>query len=267
MIKKVNEKGNKKTIGKGAIMPGAEPFFYPVGGEAGCLLVHGFSGSPHGMKRMGQYLAGAGISALGVRLHGHGTKIEEMERCHYREWIASAEEGLIELHRHCRLTFVAGISMGGVLALHLARYYPDQVNGVIAMCTPYDMPLWMKFLAPPLKYLVKRVAPPKGVGTKKPSVAKVGYRQFSLPAVHQLIRLVNEVRPELPFITCPALVIASRRDLVVRAGNAPRILNALGSKKKELFWVENSGHMITLDYDRDQVFQRAENFIKKEASI
>ncbi len=253
-------------MGQPAIMPGAEPFFYPAGGEAGCLLIHGFSGSPHGMKRMGQHLAGVGISALGVRLQGHGTRIEEMERCHYREWIASAEEGLIELRRHCRSIFVAGISMGGVIALHLARYHPAQIAGVITMCTPYDMPLWMKILAPPLKYLVKTVAPLRGVGTKKPSVPKVGYRQFSLPAVHQLIRLVNQVRPELPLITCPALVIASRHDLAVGAGNAPRILKALGSKEKELFWVENSGHMITLDYDRDLVFQRAEDFIRGRVS-
>ena len=36
------------------------PFFFE-GGEVGCLLVHGFSGSPPEMRPMGEYLAGKGL--------------------------------------------------------------------------------------------------------------------------------------------------------------------------------------------------------------
>jgi len=53
------------------------PFFFE-GGEVGCLLVHGFSGSPPEMQPMGDYLAGKGLTVLGVRLAGHGTSPEDM---------------------------------------------------------------------------------------------------------------------------------------------------------------------------------------------
>jgi carboxylesterase len=246
-----------------AIMPGAEPFFFPAG-DTGCLLVHGFNGSPDGVRQMGEYLAGAGITTLGVRLHGHGTDIADMDRCSCRDWVASAETGLQELRRHCRTTFVAGISMGGVISLRLARLHPDKITGVIAMCTPYDLPLWMKILVPPLKYMIRRIALNRP-STKDLSVVEINYRQASLPSAHQLIKLVDEVRHELPLVTCPVLLIASRLDSTVGVKNAPRILAALGSTDKELFWVERSDHMVTLDYDKELVFQRAADFIREKA--
>lgn len=254
---------SKNPVKEPAIMPGAEPFFFPAG-DTGCLLVHGFNGSPDGVRQMGEYLAGAGITTLGVRLHGHGTDIADMDRCSCRDWVASAETGLQELRRHCRTTFVAGISMGGVISLRLARLHPDKITGVIAMCTPYDLPLWMKILVPPLKYMIRRIALNRP-STKDLSVVEINYRQASLPSAHQLIKLVDEVRHELPLVTCPVLLIASRLDSTVGVKNGPRILAALGSADKELFWVGRSDHMITLDYDKEPVFQRAADFIREKA--
>jgi esterase/lipase len=43
------------------------PFTFE-GGPVGCLLVHGFSGSPPEMRPMGEFLAGKGLTVLGVRL-------------------------------------------------------------------------------------------------------------------------------------------------------------------------------------------------------
>lgn len=253
---------SKKPVEIPMIMPGAESFYFPAG-EIGCLLIHGFNGSPDGVRQMGEYLAAAGITALGVRLRGHGTDIAEMESCSYRDWVASAEAGLQELRRHCCTTFVAGISMGGVIALRLAGDHPDEFAGVIAMCTPYDMPWWMRLLVPPLKHVIKRI-PMSGPSTKDLTVKEVNYKQASLRSAHELLKLVDEVRPDLPLITCPALLIASRHDRVVSAKNASRILAAISSSDKELFWVERSNHMITLDHDKELVFRKAANFIKEK---
>jgi len=69
------------------------PFFFE-GNTTGCLLVHGFSGSPPEMRPMGVYLAEKGLTVIGVRLAGHGTTPEDMARTGWRDWVASAEEGL-----------------------------------------------------------------------------------------------------------------------------------------------------------------------------
>lgn len=257
-------KSCKGSAGTAAVMPGAEPFFFPAG-EIGCLLIHGFNGSPDGMRQMGEYLAAAGITALGVRLQGHGTDITEMERCSYLDWVDSAEAGLRELGSRCRATFVAGISMGGAIALHLAGLYPERVAGVIALSTPYDIPLLIKRAVPSLKRVIKRISSSRP-STRDLSVKEVNYSQISLASAHQLIRLIDRAREELPRVSCPVLLIASRNDSVVSAAHAPRILDTLGSADKELIWVERSNHMITLDYDKELVFKRSADFIREKAS-
>ena len=74
------------------IIPGAEPFFFP-GGSTGCLLVHGFTGTPKEMRAMGEYLHQRGFSVLGVRLTGHATRPEDLQRARWQDWLLSVEDG------------------------------------------------------------------------------------------------------------------------------------------------------------------------------
>ena len=43
------------------IIPSAEPFYYQ-GNKIGCLLIHGFTGTPKEMRLMGEYLANQGYT-------------------------------------------------------------------------------------------------------------------------------------------------------------------------------------------------------------
>jgi len=67
------------------VMTGAEPFFFE-GGEVGCLVSHGFTGTTQSMRFLGEFLASeGGLTVVGPRLKGHGTSVEDMAR-------ASAED-------------------------------------------------------------------------------------------------------------------------------------------------------------------------------
>ena len=79
-----------------------DPFFFE-GGTTGCLLIHGFSGSPPEMRPMGEYLAERGLTVLGVRLAGHGVTPEDMAPTGWRDWVGSAKRGLQELQDRCEL--------------------------------------------------------------------------------------------------------------------------------------------------------------------
>ena len=52
------------------IIKTAEPFYFP-GNSTGCLLIHGFTGTPKEMRPLGDFLADKGYSVLGIRLSGH----------------------------------------------------------------------------------------------------------------------------------------------------------------------------------------------------
>jgi len=242
------------------IMPGAEPFFYKSG-RVGCLLIHGISGSPQVFRSIGKYLSSEGVSALGVLLKGHGTRLEDMHSCTCEDWVTSAAEGMTQLEEYCTSVFCAGLSMGGVLSLRLARLYPDRVKGVITICSPYQLRSLKYRFVSPMKYLIKKIAggPPS---INDPEAVEINYGAHSIPAVHQLIKLTAIVRKDLPDIKQPALIFGARQNKTVDRRDAGLIFDQIGSDEKELVWLENSQHVAPLDYDRDLLQEKILEFIK-----
>jgi carboxylesterase len=125
------------------IIPTAEPFFFPApktsSNSVGCLLVHGFTGTPKEMRGMGEYLARQGYSVLGIRLTGHATQPDDMRRSRCADWTVSVEDGYQLLRGVADNIYLVGLSMGGVLSLLMSTRL--DVKGVVAMSTPYRLPV------------------------------------------------------------------------------------------------------------------------------
>ncbi|MGH2829570.1 MAG: alpha/beta hydrolase, partial [Actinomycetota bacterium] len=76
-----------------SLMPGAEPFAFD-GGTTGVLLVHGYTGTPQGLREWGEYLAAQGHTVLCPRLPGHGTQPKDLHAVGWRDFIAEEERAL-----------------------------------------------------------------------------------------------------------------------------------------------------------------------------
>lgn len=247
-----------------SIMPGAEPFLYQAGSKKGCLLIHGYIGSPHAMKFMGEYLWEKGITTLGVRLKGHGTSPRDMQECTYHDWIKSAEEGLNHLKKVCSEIFVAGLSMGGAITLYLAARHPQDISGIIPMCAPAVIDGWRSGLIP-FAPVIKRLAPyvpMVGNSIKDTSVKEVNYSWAPTGSLLELLKLIERTKKAIPLITQPALIVASRNDPLVPVASAEYIHDNIASEQKDILKVNNSYHVVTLDCDRNIVFQKSEEFIR-----
>ncbi len=246
------------------IMQGAEPFYFR-GGRTGCLLIHGFTGTPREMRFLGQHLAGEGHTVLGVRLFAHATRLEDMLRARWRDWYASAEDGYHLLREQTDGVVAMGLSMGGVLALLMASRLP--LAGVVAMSTPYSSPDPRMRLRP----LFSLISPFWRFARKGPAdwhdpQAAVGHLEYPLAPVRggaELHDLLVEFRRSLPSVACPALVIHSHGDLTVPISHAEAIFANLGSTQKELLWVQDSGHVVTCDAERERVFAAAAEFVRR----
>jgi len=90
------------------------------GGPAGCLLLHGFTGTPSEMRPLGQRLAARGYTVCAPLLPGHGTRVDELARTTWEEWFSAALESWSELGKQASERVVAGLSMGALLA-HVRR--------------------------------------------------------------------------------------------------------------------------------------------------
>ncbi len=240
------------------------PFFFE-GGPTGCLLIHGFSGSPPEMRLMGEYLAGKGLTVRGVRLAGHGTTPEDMARTGWRDWVASAEEGLRELESLCEQVFVAGLSMGGLITLHLAAHHP--LAGIVAMAAPAYITDWRFRFLPLAQYFIRWVTPDIESDLTDSEAEKrlSSYRVLPVRCIVSLGQLMRLARRELPQVKAPALIMQGEKDHHVPVDSARVIFEELGTAEKEIVWWPNSGHCITVDSEREAVWARAHEFIVKHS--
>ncbi len=251
------------SLVEGPVIEGAEPFFLSAG-ENGCLLIHGIAGTPQVFRLMGESLVREGITVSAVRLKGHATRIEDLHLCSYQDWIDSAEEKLLKLSEHCNKVFVAGLSMGGVISLRLARLHPKLVKGIITICSPYRLDSFKFRFVPLAGRFIKTIAsgPPSILD---PDAVELNYKQHSVPAVHELMKLTALVREDLAHIKQPVLIFTARKDNVVNQHDGQRFYDALASESKELVVLNNSHHIATLDYDKEIVFNKTASFIKQHS--
>jgi carboxylesterase len=247
------------------IIPTAEPFFFP-GGPIGCLLVHGFTGTPKEMRWMGEYLAKKGYSVLGVRLAGHATHPADLLRLRWQDWLASVEDGWNLLRGVTPDIFMIGLSMGGILSLLFASQYP--VRGVVAMSTPYRLPKDQLLRFARVFSLFLPTLPPRPSDWHDHEAERVHvcYPKTPTRMIPELRSLLAETRTALPKVSAPVLLVHSRQDGDIPPENMELIYQDLGSADKQMLLVENSGHNIPRDAERERVFRAAHEFIQRVAN-
>ena len=85
-------------------------------------------------------------------------------------------------------------------------------------------------------------------------------------SVHELLELINEVKCNIPRIKCPVLVMQSHNDHTVNDKSATYIYNKVGSTEKELFWLNESGHLLSIGSEKEIVFEKVAEFLEKDFS-
>lgn len=235
-------------------------------GPVGCLLIHGFTGSPNEFVDLGAFLGDHDITVLTPTLPGHGTHSGDMFNFGWRDWFDHVKTAYHHLASSSREVFVCGLSMGGTLALHLAAHKP--VEGLIALAAPVVFPGWRKPAVKYIKHLRKYRRKKHGEDVRDVAAkAKLGsYRRYPYAAVEQLFQLTDHVLADLPEIEQPLLVIHSRQDHTVAFQNADLIFNSVISAEKRKVDLERSYHVITVDVEKEQVRQEILDFIRQHSS-
>lgn len=239
------------------ILQGAEPF-YAEGNNVGILVSHGFTGSPQSMRPLYNAYAEAGYTVCGPLLKGHGTHYEDMEHTTHQDWIHSIEEGYQWLQERCDIIFVTGLSMGGTLTLYMAEKHPE-IRGIIPINAAVVLPAME-----PIRHM-KDVQFLDGIGSdiKKPGVTELAYAKTPVRSVNEILNLAEDVRKQLYKITCPTLIFVSDEDHVVPPYNSQIIADGILSMEKEIYQLENSYHVATLDNDKEFIINQTLAFIKR----
>ena len=232
-------------------------------GAIGILLQHGFTGCPASMRPVGEALAERGISSVGPRLPGHGTRWEDLANTTADDWVAESERALLELGERCDRVLVAGLSFGGALALHHAARHPDLVRGVVCVNAYVND---RRLLFAPLGRILLRTWAGVGNDVKKEGVDEYAYDRIPVSALAHVGRFLRKVEKELPQVRQPVLIFSSKEDHTVKPRNSQLIAAKVGSERKRLVRLTNSYHVATLDNDAPAIVEEVAAFAREVAA-
>lgn len=237
------------------LLPGAEPIALDHGSR-GVLILHGFGDTPQSISALAAQLHANGWTVRAPLLHGHGASLRAFTGARADQWLSGARAALGELRTRAEHVAIIGQSMGGALGTILASEGSVETlvllapymalprraariaafHRVVSQFTPY---LRSRSESSILDPEARRKALGRGITTPR--------------LLHELSLIVRLAWRAAPVIDVPTLVIHSRRDPRVTTADAEAAFAALGSADKALPWVERSGHVISVDFDRDLV--------------
>jgi esterase/lipase len=243
------------------VMSGAEPFDL-AGGPVGVLLCHGFTGTPQSLRDWGRHLADAGFTVRCPLLPGHGTRWQDANASTEDDWYDELSRALDELVGRCSTVVLAGLSMGGTLALRLAERRPDDVAALVLV----NPSLLTERRDAKLLPVLAKVTPawaPIASDIKKPGSTELAYPRLPTRAALALRRLWAAVRADLGAVRAPLLVFRSVEDHVVEPASVRLLLAEVGSTDTTEVLLHESYHVATLDNDAPEVFARSVEWIRE----
>ncbi len=101
--------------------------------DNGILLVHGLFDSPFYVRDLGKYFRNKGFLVNAILLPGHGTVAGDLLNINYEEWLKSLHYGISKLQSSVKNVYLAGYSLGGLLALQGALTNPELIKGLILL--------------------------------------------------------------------------------------------------------------------------------------
>ena len=235
------------------------------GGPDAVLLLHGLTGSTFEMHHLALRLAAAGYRCLAPVMAGHGGAPADLVGIPWTEWVAKARRDLDRL-AGARRTFVAGCSMGALVACALAHDEPGRVDGLVLLAPAMELSLPGR-LAGLLgrSGLLWRSVVPKGSGSdvRDPEMRGRNPCQTGVPlaAVAELGELAAFVGRTAPGVAAPALVIAGGQDHTVTLAGARRLARRLGSGPSEVLVLPESYHLVGVDVERERCADAALGFL------
>lgn len=236
-----------------------KPFTFEAGPRA-VLLLHGFTGHTADVRMLGRFLEKKGYTSHAPIYRGHGLPPEELIITRPDQWWEDVQTAF----RHLKdLGYqeiaVAGLSLGGVLSLKLA--YSENVKAVIPMCAPmfFDNE---EQLTSGFQFFSKEYKQLEGKDEKTIAEEVAYLMENSKPMFTELGKLITDVQKNVDTIYTPTMVVQARLDKMINTASATYIYENVEAERKEIKWYEESGHVITIDKEKEQLHEDIYQFLE-----
>ncbi len=256
----------RRPLGPDGIIVGAGAIRLPRDNAPAVLLLHGGGDTPQVLAELARYLHERGFAASAPLLGAHGRSLPEFATASSAVWEDEVEREFVRLGGVHSDVHVVGLSMGGALALSLAKRRPE-IPALVLLAPYIDMSRGLRGLARTSRYWgwLLPYLPSMGrrsIHDRAAAARGLGHGIMTPAALRGLYDTVSRAIEALPDVRVPTLVVQSREDNRIPVASAEAAFARLGSIEKQLVWVEGAGHVITVDYGRERVFQLVLNWLR-----
>lgn len=237
-----------------------KPFTFE-GGERAVLLLHGFTGNSADVRMLGRFLEKKGYTCHAPQYKGHGVPPEELVHTGPEDWWQDVMNGYQFLKdRGHNSIAVAGLSLGGVFSLKLGYTVP--IKGIVPMCAPMHIKSEEVMYQGILDY-AKEYKRFEGKSAEQIDQEMEEFQKTPMKTLKALQNLIAEVRDNVDMIYSPTFVVQARHDHMINTESANIIYGAVESDLKRIKWYEESGHVITLDKEKEQLHEDVYEFLEQ----
>lgn len=237
-----------------------KPFFFE-GGNRAVLLLHGFTGNSADNRMLARYLEKKGYTCYAPQYKGHGVPPEELVRYGPDDWWQDVLDGYQFLKdKGYQEIAAAGLSLGGVFSLKLGYTVP--IKGLVPMCAPMYIQS-EEIMHQGILDFARDYKKQQGKPAEEIEREMEEFKKTPLKTLKDLQNLISEVRKNVDMIYAPTFVVQARHDRMINPESANIIYNEVESPIKDIKWYEESGHVITLDKERDQLHEDVYQFLEK----
>ena len=241
------------------------------------LLFHGMTGSPYEMKKMGKALFDADFNVFCYCLPGHGTSPINIKTVRWQDWYDDSVLHYKELTQKYDEVYLGGLCLGAVLAIAIAQEYQN-VRGIVSLSTTlfldgWTIP-WYNFFMPIGVHTILRYyysfpeREPYGLKneTLRRKIAALQKRNtealdnYPMSCIYELLKFSKQTQKNIAKVTAPILLMHAKEDDLTSTKSAEFVYRNISSKTKNYIKLENSYHLIVMDYERDYVFEKSIEF-------
>ncbi len=238
--------------------------FFWEGGSVGVLLLHGLTATPAEVRPLAKKLHQLGYTVAGPLLPGHGTTPDDLNQVSWQDWLWTAETSYHHLATVCDYVFVGGESTGAVIALQLATQQTN-ITGILAFAPSIRLNLSMTDMLKMYAALpfIDQIEKENADGHP----LWQGYGVYPLWGTRELLLLADDTEHKLGKINQPVFIVQGRLDETIDPECGRIIVDGIQSSYSELHWMEESGHVVILDHEIDDIVALTRKFIQKAIQI
>jgi carboxylesterase len=193
-----------------------------------------------------------------------------MPASRWRDWAARADEAFEDLAAGCGSVAVIGFSTGATLGLYLSSRKPVARQVLLA---PFLQIRYTGMIPLPAASYLRPIAslwpdlPRRAPAVRDPEMRRWAsgtgrFRTFNLHAALSALDLIDEVKPLVPLISTPTLIVQGRLDTVVDPAGAQWLYQYLGAREKSIISLQRTDHLIALDRERERAIQETLRFLR-----